>query len=255
MTSVVSPEVRHWSVSRDRDHPERNEDAFRVTIDETEHGWRAFLVLADGAGSKLFSGEWAHALVDAATPGWLGDSLATEVDRVRRRFDPFEGQADGADFMREEKWREEGSAATFLAALVEPEGAHTRCRVTSVGDSLLLVSHPDRLTSFPFQVSSQFGNRTDAVHSQRKSFTRREWNFALGSRCLLAMASDAMGAWLLRRHEEQGARSVHAWLNCASERHLPSVDDDVTLAVLDVTSSRALRPVDFVADRLRRRVG
>jgi hypothetical protein len=245
MSAGREPCIRCWTVARDRSHPEWNEDASRGELDGGPDDWTAFLVVADGAGSTPFAGAWARALVDAARPRWATDGLAQGVEGVRRSFDPLAGDGAEVDFVLEDLWNERGSAATLAVAAVRSEGRRTRCFAQTVGDCLLLVSEPDRLASFPMRASAEFSNRTEAVTTQRPELPIKSASYDLPSGSMLALASDAIGAWLLRVNEREGPARVHSWLRGASESNLPDVDDDVTLVVLDVPRSR-------MADRVRR---
>jgi hypothetical protein len=251
MSDPAAPRIRRWTVARDRNNPERNEDASRAELVEDADAWRALLVVADGAGSTPFAGEWAHALVDAADPKWAQDGgLARGVDGVRRTFDPLADLTQEVDFVLEGLWRERGSAATLIVAAVTSRGGTTRCRVATVGDCLLLVSEPAALASFPLRSSGEFTNRPETVRTSRPELQVESWACNVPAGSMLALASDAIGAWLLRRLERAGPRSVHAWLRSVAEPELPDVDDDVTLLVLDVPAARRRR-----VDRLLRLLG
>jgi Protein phosphatase 2C len=234
MTQRVRPRLRQFTVAHDPNHPERNEDAFRTEVVVYRTGWTALLALADGAGSTLFARDWAQALVSAVTDAWTAGDLHMGVEEVRAQFDPFADGQDPSDFMRIQKWNELGSAATLLVASVRAGAARARCNVACVGDSLLLVSQRDALTTFPLTRSSEFGQRTDAVHTHRLELNHHYWRRDLPGGSMLVLASDALARWLLLRHESDGARSVNAWLKSAVKSRIPAVDDDATLIVLEL---------------------
>jgi hypothetical protein len=250
------PSIRQWTVAHDRSHPEWNEDASRAELAVAPDGWTAFLVVADGAGSTPFAGDWARALVEAARPEWVVDGFADGVEHVRRRFDPLRDGGRDVDFILEENWHELGSASTLLAAVVTSRRGTTRCRVTTVGDCLALVSEPGALASFPLRASAEFTNRPETIRTRRPELEIKSWTCDLPAGSALALATDAVAAWLLRLREREGAGSVHAWLRTLSERDLPDVDDDATLLVLDVPAA-PVRPGRFnwlsrLVDRLRK---
>jgi Protein phosphatase 2C len=248
VSGTEAPSLRRLTASRDRSRPEWNEDASRAELDADGDTWRAFLVVADGAGSTQFSGEWARALVDGAEPGWLDGGLVSGVARVRGAFDPLTDAPAKVDFVLEDLWHEQGSAATLLAAGVVSDGEGTTCRVCAVGDCVVFVSEAEALTSFPVESSTELTNRTETVKTRESTANVQAWARVLPPGCLLAVASDAIAKWILQRKELEGAGSVHAWLRDVSELDLPEVDDDVTLLVLCVP----VVPRPTYLDRLQR---
>jgi hypothetical protein len=255
VSATRAPSVRRLTASRDRSRPDWNEDASRAELDGGvgAGAWRAFLVVADGAGSTPFAGEWARALVEGSDPAWAADGLAGGVDRVRRDFDPLINAPAEVDFVLEDLWHERGSAATLLVAGVASDGEATTCRVCAVGDCVVFISEPAALTSFPVETSVELTNRTETVKTSESSVNIRAWEHDLTPGCVFAVASDAIAAWILRRKELQGSGSVHAWLTDVSEPDLPDVDDDVTLLVLSVPAVVARRAYLDRLQRLARR--
>jgi hypothetical protein len=233
---AAAPTIRSWSLGQDRSHPERSDDAYRSDLAIGDNAWTAFLVVADGAGSTPFAGDWARALVAAAEAEWVHRGFEESVERVRETFDPFASGAFDDDFIVKDLWRERGSAATLAAAVVRSKGDLTRCRVSIVGDCLMVISEPTALASFPFEAANQFSNRTEAVRTLEAALNVQAHEFEVPPGSILALASDAMGAWLLKLFEREGAERVHRWLRTVTEDELPDVEDDLTLLVLDVPS-------------------
>jgi hypothetical protein len=233
MSRADPPSLRAWSLAHDRERPELNEDAWRADVQVSSQDWTAFLAVSDGVGSTTFAGAWARALVAAAEPAWASGGLAEGAEKVRETFDPLAG-GEEVDFILEDLWHERGSAATLLVASVESRGERTSCNVAAVGDSVLIVSQPERFTSFPLSTSGEFSNRTEAVRTRGARSTPRSWTGQLPAGSAVALASDGIGKWIVRRGEDEGAESLHLWLKRISEAELPDLDDDLTLMILDV---------------------
>jgi len=236
------PVLRRWTVSRDQDHAEWNEDASRAEAAGGSFGWRAFIVVADGVATMPFGGAWARALVEAADPTWTSPAgLESGVQSARERFDPLEAFRATSDFVLERLWSERGAAATLLVADVTSAGRHAVCHLAIVGDCLFLMSDGDQLVSFPRSKASELTNRTNAVRTKMTQLSVESHTYSVRSGTILAMASDAMGAWLLRQGEGDGPGRVHTWLSTATESDLPNLDDDLTLVLLEVPRSSWIR--------------
>jgi Protein phosphatase 2C len=234
------PVIRRWTMALDRSHPELNEDASRADLHVGPSEWTALLVVADGAGSTPFAGAWARALVEAAVPSWATDDVVRGVAGVRRSFDPIRDQ--DVDFVLEDLWKERGSAATIVVAAVRSMEAETLCRVSIVGDCLMLISQPESLFSFPQKAASDFSGRTHAVSTQTDDIDVVSTTCEVPAGSMLVLSSDGIGAWLLRVREADGPRAIYEWLRTASDATLPQLDDDLTLLVLDVPPLEPRRP-------------
>ena len=254
MSPSTAPEVRRWIAARGANPPDWSEDASRYEVTAEQDAWSAFLVLADGAGSTAFPGEWARALVDAAEPAWLDGGIYEGIAGVRRDFDPLTDLEDDDDaFLFEELWYERGSAATLLLAKAVHDCGSTHCRVVCVGDSIAVVSAPGRLTSFPLRTSREFSNRTPTVRTAVTGLELKTWASDLPAGSMLVLASDGIGKWILRHGERHGPERVHALLRTFSDADVPDVEDDVTLLILDVPGPANAQDsvVDWVLRRLR----
>jgi hypothetical protein len=213
-----------------------NDDAVRV-VTSPGHGAvrRLFVALADGAGSTIFAGAWATRLVDAAEPRWLSGDLTAELAAVRAGFDPLASSDGDIDFILEDKWRDEGSAATLLVATVElsdDEGDAAELDVLVVGDSVVIVSDGTAVSSFAVATAAAFTDRPDLVGSRdegdaRPALQRLSRRVPAGS--VVAFASDGLAKWMLTYVEREGSPALHDWLCRADASMLPRVDDDLTL--------------------------
>lgn len=132
---------------------------------------------------------------------WLSGGLAAGVAQARAQFDPLLGSDEHADFMRLQKWREAGSPATFVAAVVQLDATTTTCQVLSIGDSIMMIAEPGSLTRFPLTSSSDFAVRTDTVRTHDVRLNHRQGRYELPADSIVVLASDAIAQCLLLRHE------------------------------------------------------
>lgn len=202
--------------------------------------------IADGASSSYHPRGWACRLVrdflrdPNPSPAWLQRAQA----RFQRELAP--GLTDR--FHR--RAAERGSFATLLGFTLQPSGVD----VSAVGDSLLVIAHPDGLWLAPALSAEDFAAdpRLLCSHSGRGAFQGTAADFLAASRSwrtgpsgwegvrLLAM-TDALAAWLLA--EDAPARLAQLWALPDQARFAALVaeeqaarrmrQDDTTLLLLD----------------------
>jgi hypothetical protein len=238
MSSDTAGEVRAWTRARDSGPQTHNEDAVRIEGGRAAGGSSVFVAIADGVSAAPFSGEWARALVDAASPAWLDDDrdgdLMADIDVVRRGFDPMADVGDEGDFVLEDLWRERGSAATLLLVELVAGAGSAHLRAAAVGDTVVLVSDAASVVSFPVGAAADFTSRPRTVRTGPDDVVVQRWSRDVPPGSWVAMASDGVGAWMLGLAEDSGARALYEWLGAVDDDSLPAVDDDLTLVLLRV---------------------
>ena len=203
--SVVKPGNDSYSVSNGADVVRANEDRWRVTDD----GDALLAAVADGAGaSGLFCGPWAQALVDrlptACMDQWqqLDDWLAGVGDSFRQ-----DQQARlGAQSVQRTKFIREGSYATLMAAWLQDCAGQVTLRWLGYGDSMMLVFVPGTdchclqqlypvdwaaIQRSPFLLNWKDIPQRDALAVGQA---------AVPAGAIVALASDALGQYLLLRY-------------------------------------------------------
>ncbi|GAA1860572.1 protein phosphatase 2C domain-containing protein [Actinomadura bangladeshensis] len=210
-------EIAVLTVPKDGCAAAENEDACWPPESTAAHGPVLRLALADGVADSYRPGPWAREIVRAfGTRGPLRATTdAAEFTEVLRRLcaawaPRLRGQVreEGAD-RRMEWWEKRklrsGSAATVLAVQVRGNGVWT---AAALGDSCVFQVDRDcrPVLAFPLDDPRDFDAAPatvasadadwDALH-RRVRLHRGTW--ASGDRFFLA--SDALAAWVLRRHQ------------------------------------------------------
>jgi len=196
---------RSWTVPKDGNKPEQNEDAARIEFLPSENGPGVWLIaVADGATEAVYSGLWARTLVAAAAPDWpllSDDELDAQLNHVRRSFVPIKPDEQTPWYVRN-KFVAQGSQATLLAARVESleDTEEFIIRAVSVGDCcLLLFKGNGEMGSFPVSTSADFGVHPSLVGSRpQTALDYRRWEARLQSGDLLLACTDAVGRWILQ---------------------------------------------------------
>ncbi len=219
-----------------------------------EETWPVRAAVADGATESVFAQLWAEILVTGACsrpatpeafieafPDWQAtwaDALADRAEQL-----PWYGAAKAR----------EGAFATFLGLELRPEG---RWQSVAVGDCLLVHLRDATLRrAWPYTAPDDFTNRPALLPSRsgQSGPASDDCRVATGiwqSGDTFLLATDAVGAWLLRS-EQQEQRSLltdptaaRTWTADAfretvgaarAEGHLRN--DDSTLLVLELEES------------------
>ena len=202
-------DFRIFTLAKDPEHPEQNQDAFAVDPR------RGIATLADGVASGLFSRSWAtilteSALADAPDPAdkdawrqWLAErraawSAGIDVDRLA--------------WFQKAKLKD-GTFSTLLAVRLLPvDGAAPddppgfNIRGYAVGDTCLFyVREGKALRTFPIETAAEFEanpvviGSVDLNRDELVGFHRFEECGRPGD--LLVLATDAVAAWAVRRAE------------------------------------------------------
>lgn len=263
----ASPVPAAWTEPKPGKRAKSNGDAFVVRPDDEGAGW--FIVLSDGASSSAFASSWARALVETVTSGWFTDSDFDELlDPVRKKFAPLGSRPD-ANFILEDKWNEEGSHATVVAAWVRPGASGADVSAVAVGDSVIGFESRRSTTMWPLSAATDFTSRPALVSSQpgsRSTIKRAKIQVPAGD--VLFCATDGVGKWIaahkndevpvvrrlmrtLAESPERGLRST--MVEIGGDEAVDALDDDLTFVCLDVPRPDAEREALLL--RLARGVG
>lgn len=203
-------ESRVFTLSKDTEHPEQDEDAWRVD------GPRGMAAVADGVTSGIFSRLWARILVDAVmgdTPNPADGEAFGRWLTLRREL--WASQIDVArlSWFQKAKLRE-GAYSTLLwvrlaADADNPPGEAARLRVWALGDSCLFHVRAGRmLGSFPLQQSAELEANPIVIGSVDRCRDGLLEFKTLDTPCLpgdlIALSTDAWAGWALRLQESGG---------------------------------------------------
>lgn len=196
---------RSWTVPKDGNKPEQNEDAARIEFLPAENGPGMWLIaVADGATEAVYSGLWARTLVAAVAPDWptlSDDDLNARLNQVRRSFSPIPTGEQVPWYVRN-KFLTQGSQATLLPTIIESTGNPDELiiRAIAVGDCcLFLFKGNGEMCAFPVRTSEDFGMHPALVGSRPQTsldYLRWEARFEPGD--VLLACTDAVGKWVLQ---------------------------------------------------------
>jgi hypothetical protein len=200
----VACEVRALWTPKDGNSPDECEDGYAVD------GPGGVAALADGAGSGIFSRQWARELTSrylADRPD-LGDATATAAWILACRT-AWMASIDHPSMhpLQQEKVDRTGAAATFLTLSVRQVAGRPAWQVRAVGDSAFFWERDGVLqAAFPLFRSSDFGIAPDLLRTQRRITTHVRPVTAQGTGKvgdLYGLATDAVAQFLLRCHERE----------------------------------------------------
>ena len=213
-TAASECDIKVFCCPKSGNSLEEYEDAWAHRQARTPAGIR--VAVADGATESSFAKSWAALLAESYVRSELAGAeffaRLTPARRLWRR--KLAGRA--LPWFASEK-AEQGAFAAFLGVQID---AHkNRWTALAVGDCCLMqvdnVGKAMRvLEAFPLQKSSQFtmspylvGSRPDGESLNERIQTG---NGSLRDGDMLLLATDAVAAWLLKRHEE--GRPLWKWL-------------------------------------------
>jgi hypothetical protein len=229
--------------------------AAELNQDRVAYCWQSDLRLrvavSDGATQAHAPGLWAQLLVDAFVAGQIHGALRHgRLLRAAETLAAVWAEQTRKDLQAEWYRREHakrGSHATLAGLSLDREGRRWRWQSLCIGDTVVLHVGKDGslVRAFPYVRVSQFSRMplllstsTPANEALRgKPLRSSGW---LGSGESLWLATDAIGAWLLRAFNsgERPARHIGSWLrsDAAFSRGMGRlrgqgliVDDDTTL--------------------------
>lgn len=244
---------RVFSLAKEPEHPEQNQDAWWVDPD------RGAAAIADGVTSGIFSGQWAQILTRASVADWPDPAepsrFASWLGEQRRRWNE-QIDTSGLAWYQRAKLREGGfTTLVWMRIAADSAGGETfRLEALAIGDSCLFhIRGDEMLASFPIGASLQFDSSplvlgsVDLHRDGQLQFERFEAQCRNGD--LVVLCSDAVAAWALDCREKGEAIAwsdywempVEAWIE--EVRALRSQGrmryDDATLMLLRVGPAAA----------------
>lgn len=244
-------ESRVFSLAKDAEHPDENQDACRVDPA------RAVAVIADGVATGIFSRRWAEILSDAtlAGPPEVDDRPAFAAWLSERRRDWSAGiDVDGLAWFQKPKMRQ-GAFSTLLWVRLDPidaDGAAPetafRLRARAIGDSCLLhLREGQVLATFPIERAEELDadpvvlGSLDLGRDHLLEFRSLEADCRLGD--LVVLCTDAVAHWALT-HQEAG--DPPRW-----DRYWDMSEPDWQQEIADLRSRREMRYDDATLVLLR----
>jgi len=259
-------ESRVFRLGKDVEHPERNQDAYRIDAG------RGIAAIADGTTTGIFSRPWARILTEAAvadTPqpgdekafaGWLAAQRETWTSQI---------DVSNLAWFQRPKLRE-GAFSTLLWIRLSPcdeddrkPQPNWRLHCCAVGDSCLFhVRQGKVLQTFPLQTAEQL--EADPVVIGSMNLNRDQFlEFAsIDESCrpgdLLVLCTDAVAEWWLRAHESGNPPAWEDFWDMSHERWKEEIIalrhagqmryDDATMVLLRVTDGTTVaEPSDAVS--------
>jgi len=209
--------VTSFSLQKNGNEPDENEDAFYPKRDGERHGQLFRFAVADGASESMLSGKWA-------------DILVTTFSRFKVPSNNFKGFLERAntnwsswrkDYLykrqkwgRPIQWFEEpglraGAYSTFLGlTLIDSEEEKSgKWHAIALGDTCVFQIRNDNLEAkFPLENSSEFNNRPLLVSSNYPFDERiiESWKERDGGWCVadrFYIMTDALATWFLEQSE------------------------------------------------------
>jgi hypothetical protein len=199
---------RAWTIPKEGNTPEQNEDAWRVAPFE-QGPWRRGiqLALADGTTEAVYSGLWARTLVAAAEPDWPALDAADwerRLEQVKQQFAPLDRDGSVPWYVRN-KYLTQGSQATLLTATLsqEPGLPGRMLRALAVGDCCLFLLRPRaQVFAFPLTTSQEFGQNPALITSRlQRGLVVQHCEALVQPGDLLLACSDALARWILQTAE------------------------------------------------------
>jgi hypothetical protein len=193
---------------------EEYEDAWAHRETCTPAGFR--VAVADGATESSYAKLWAALLAESYARSELAGAEFFERLQPARRLWRRRLAGRPLPWFASEK-AEQGAFAAFVG--VEIDGQKNRWTALAVGDCCVMhvddVGKGMRLVeTFPLQKSSQFTTSPYLIGSRSDGESLKDWirtsQGSLRDGDMLLLATDAMAAWLLKRHEE--GRPLWKWL-------------------------------------------
>jgi hypothetical protein len=212
--------------------PDEYEDAYAVSAADA---WPLYAAVTDGATEAAFSRYWANVLAN----GWINET-PSDPEEWGRRLPAWQAQWSAwvANQVRQQAWyaaakAEQGAFAAFLGLTVY---ADRTWQAMSQGDCVVLHLRSGALEeAWPISTPDAFTHRPPLVASRPSAETGEELIHSTGTWAdgdIMLLASDAIGAWLLRTNPaavlEWDAETASSAIRSARSRG-DLANDDVTL--------------------------
>ncbi|HEY3993808.1 MAG TPA: protein phosphatase 2C domain-containing protein [Ktedonobacteraceae bacterium] len=212
--------LQHWKSEHDAFSCE---DAVRADLAQ------GLFVLADGAGTTLFSNIWARVLVEyfLQVPLLSNDPFEVEwwIRQAQNRYHQEVPPLPASSWSARQKARDQGSYATLAALRVLKQDAHSlQVEFLAVGDSCLLICKADEraLQTFPYTRPEEFDSAPICLPSMLILFDRafhhcllQPHTFAPGDQVMLA--TDAVARWIISAGKGSCTDANEAFHNVAEQ--------------------------------------
>lgn len=188
------------SVAKHTESPDDNEDAYRMALESGR------VVLSDGASESFDAKNWANLLVDQFLEN---DPSEEEIGACIKAYELLHNPST-LSWSKAAAY-ERGSYATLVIAQDDPD--NQAVTILSIGDSLAVwgkgdclletapYSHSDQFVEKPTLIATRQELNSSMSFGEAKIWNRVVWEYGAEERLLLCI-TDALGAWLLRRHEQ-----------------------------------------------------
>ena len=246
---------RVFQLAKDVEHPEQNEDAWRVD------GPRGIAVIADGVTSGIFSRLWAGILTDAIVADMPNPEDPESFARwLTLRREAWAAEIDVArlSWLQKPKLRA-GAFSTLLWVRLLPDRENPqpdawRLCGFAVGDSCLFhVRHGQVLRTFPLQQSAELEANPIVVGSMDRDRDQLLQFKRFDEPCLgddlVVLCTDAVAGWALRSQESGQGPAWESYWSMTDDAWREEVlrlreqqqmrFDDTTLMLLRVTDKAA----------------
>lgn len=225
-----------------------NEDAYAIAPE------RGLFVVADGAGTKYRSGEWAQALVRHFLDVPLTSVNEFEVhwwlQEAQQGYQPIISAQ--ADWKMQQKAREGGACTLCGIRTTSTQTAKAKAQVFALGDSCLFMSTgSEMIDAFPLQDAAAFEHAPRCLPSlpqhYRRTFHRLvSCSIDIVPGTTILLVTDAIARWLLSHSAGHGQWEAFWGLAGMNEATWSAflagcraggamVDDDATVLILSFT--------------------
>lgn len=207
------------SVAKYLDRPEDNEDAMNV-VAECDR-----IVVCDGASESYDGKNWAHLLAEKFADEPLSEETLTAcLEAFLALHDPTAmSWSKAAAFER-------GSFSTALIA--QYDSLSSAVAMQCIGDTFSVLTDGVKvLHTLPYQHSTEFEGKPTLLSTlphhnahlypaDNFEVPKTVWQFEAGNHPFLLCMTDALGAWLLRRIEEEDEHALRRLLAIRTEGEL-----------------------------------
>jgi hypothetical protein len=241
-------QVKALSEPKTEHRKQMNEDAYAIAPE------RGLFVVADGAGTKYRSGEWAQALVRHFLDVPLTSADEFEVHwwllEAQQGYQPHPSVQ--TDWKVQQKAREGGASTLCGMRMTSVQKGSAKAQVFALGDScLFLNAGSGTVDAFPLQDAAAFGHAPRCLPSlpqhYRRTFHRLASCFIdIVPGTTILLVTDAVARWVLSHSAGQGQWEAFRGIAGMNETTWSAflagcrasgamVDDDATALILSFT--------------------
>jgi hypothetical protein len=233
------------------------------------HPDQGLFALADGAGTTLFSREWARFLVQQyiSTPFFSANPFELQwwIELAQKGFAKQELDVTSLPWTLQKKARE-GSASTFAAlCITSVQAASVSAQAFVLGDTCIFIGKEATQTvhAFPLLETAEFEKAPNCFSSLPRKFSRSHHRclshqVQLCGNDIIILATDAVARWLLshtdastrwRAFQGLAGMSETTWgpfiIGCRERREM--ADDDSTIIVVRFHAGKRGEPIGITS--------